>query len=431
MKVELTKKETNIVQLKVEVPQEQVGLAIDKAYLKVRKDFSLPGFRKGRVPRNILEKRFGVEVFYEEAANIMLQETYPQAVEEHKLDPVDHPEIEVEQIDHDKPFIYTATLTVKPELKLGQYKDLGIVQEEAEVSQEDVDRELENLRNSKAKLVTLEGEEAIAADQDQVIIDFVGRLDGEEFEGGAGSNYSLTLGSGSFVPGFEEQLIGAKPGDKIIVKVSMPDEYHSEQLAGKDVEFDVSINEVKRKVMPELDDDLAKEVGDYSTLEELRNSIRERLVDRAKNQAEQQQRQQVLDAVRDNAEVDIPGVMIDNEVESMVRQMENRFAQQGLKFEDYLNYSGKSVDDIKAEMRPEAEKNVKTELMLDTVAEVENISVEPADLDKEISQLAEAYGQEVDKIRKVLEANGQIAGIEQVIRHRKVIDFLTEANQKA
>lgn len=431
MKVELTKKETNIVQLKVEVPQEQVGLAIDKAYLKVRKDFSLPGFRKGRVPRNILEKRFGVEVFYEEAANIMLQETYPQAVEEHKLDPVDHPEIEVEQIDHDKPFIYTATLTVKPELKLGQYKDLGIVQEEAEVSQEDVDRELENLRNSKAKLVTLEGEEAIAADQDQVIIDFVGRLDGEEFEGGAGSNYSLTLGSGSFVPGFEEQLIGAKPGDKIIVKVSMPDEYHSEQLAGKDVEFDVSINEVKRKVMPELDDDLAKEVGDYSTLEELRNSIRERLVDRAKNQAEQQQRQQVLDAVRDNAEVDIPGVMIDNEVESMVRQMENRFAQQGLKFEDYLNYSGKSVDDIKAEMRPEAEKNVKTELMLDTVAEVENISVEPADLDKEISQLAEAYGQEVDKIRKVLEASGQIAGIEQVIRHRKVIDFLTEANQKA
>lgn len=429
MKVELTKKETNIVQLKVEVPQEQVGLAIDKAYLKVRKDFSLPGFRKGRVPRNILEKRFGVEVFYEEAANIMLQETYPQAVEEHKLDPVDHPEIEVEQIDHDKPFIYTATLTVKPELKLGQYKDLGIVQEEAEVSQEDVDRELENLRNSKAKLVTLEGEEAIAADQDQVIIDFVGRLDGEEFEGGAGSNYSLTLGSGSFVPGFEEQLIGAKPGDKIIVKVSMPDEYHSEQLAGKDVEFDVSINEVKRKVMPELDDDLAKEVGDYSTLEELRNSIRERLVDRAKNQAEQQQRQQVLDTVRDNAEVDIPGVMIDNEVEVMVQQMENRFAQQGLKFDDYLSYSGKSLDDIKAEMRPEAEKNVKTELMLDTVAEVENISVESEDLDKEIAQLAEAYGQEAEKIRKVLEANGQLAGIEQVILHRKVIDFLTEANK--
>jgi len=429
LKVELTKKETNIVQLKVEVPQEQVGLAIDKAYLKVRKDFSLPGFRKGRVPRNILEKRFGVEVFYEEAANIMLQETYPQAVEEHKLDPVDHPEIEVEQIDHDKPFIYTATLTVKPELKLGQYKDLGIVQEEAEVSQEDVDRELENLRNSKAKLVTLEGEEAIAADQDQVIIDFVGRLDGEEFEGGAGSNYSLTLGSGSFVPGFEEQLIGAKPGDKIIVKVSMPDEYHSEQLAGKDVEFDVSINEVKRKVMPELDDDLAKEVGDYSTLEELRNSIRERLVDRAKNQAEQQQRQQVLDTVRDNAEVDIPGVMIDNEVEVMVQQMENRFAQQGLKFDDYLSYSGKSLDDIKAEMRPEAEKNVKTELMLDTVAEVENISVESEDLDKEIAQLAEAYGQEAEKIRKVLEANGQLAGIEQVILHRKVIDFLTEANK--
>lgn len=429
MKVELTKKETNLVELKVEIPQDQVEQAIDKAYLKVRKDFALPGFRKGRVPRNILEKRFGVEVFYEEAANIMLQESYPMAINEHSLEPVDHPEITVDQIDIAQPFVYTAAVTVKPEFKLGKYKGLNISKEAVDIAPEDVDKEVENLQNSKAKLVALD-EDAVAADNDHVIIDFVGRLDGQEFEGGAGTNYTLILGSGSFVPGFEEQLLGAKCGDKINVKLTMPEEYHSEELAGKDVEFEVDVREIKRKEMPALDDDFAREVGDYSTLVELKDFIRDRLVERAEAQTAQKQRQEVIDAVRDNAEVDIPEVMIDNEIEVMVKQMANRFAQQGLKFEDYLSYSGKSQDDIKAEMRPEAEKNVKTELMLDTVAKVENISVEPSDLDAEINELAQAYGQETDKMRKMLEAGKQFAGIEQVILHRKVIDFLTEANSK-
>lgn len=428
MKVELTNKETNVVELKVEIPQQEVEQAIEKAYLKTRKDFSLPGFRKGRVPRNILEKRFGVEVFYEEAANIMLQDSYPQAIEEKNLDPVAHPEIEVEQLEQGKDFVYTATITVKPELKLGQYKDLGITREEQSIGDEDVEKELEGLRNHKAKLVALDAD-AVAAEQDQVIIDFTGRLNGEEFEGGAGTNYPLVLGSGSFVPGFEEQLIGAKSGDKVFVKVSMPEEYHSEQLAGKDVEFEVDVKEIKRKELPALDDDFAKEAGDYATLDELKNFIRERLENRANDQATQQHREKVVDAVRENAEVDIPGVMIDNEVEAMVKQMENRFSQQGLKLEDYLSYSGKALDEIKQEMRPEAEKNVKTELLLDTVAKEVNISVEPADLDQEVAQLAEAYGQEADKIRTILETSGQISGIEQVVLHRKVIDFLTEANK--
>lgn len=429
MKVELTEKETNIVELRVEVPQEQVAKALDKAYLKVRKDIALPGFRKGRVPRNILEKRFGVEILYEEAANILLQETYPQALEEHNLQPVDHPQVDVEQIDQEQPFIYTATVTVMPELKLGQYKDLKIPREQAEVTDEDVAGELENLRNSQARLLTLEGVDAVAAQGDQVIIDFVGCLDGKEFEGGAGSNYPLVLGSGSFVPGFEEQLIGSKPGDKVNVKVSMPAEYHSEELAGKEVEFEVDVKEVKRKELPALDDDFAKDLGEYSSLEELRNSLRERLENRAKNLADQELRQKVLERVRDNAQVDIPEVLIENEIEAMIRQMENRFRQQGLKFEDYLNYSGRSLEDIKAEMRPEAEINVKTELLLDTVAKVENISVEPADLDKEAAQLAEVYGQDADKLRKALEAGGQLSGIRQAILHRKVMDFLTEVNK--
>ena len=428
MKVEMTNKETNVVQLKVEVPQPEVEQALEKAYLKIRKDFAVPGFRKGRVPRNILEKRYGVEVFYEEAANIMLQETYPRAIEEHKLDPIEHPDVEVEQIDGEQPFVYTATITVKPQVELGEYKGLDIAKEDQQIGEEDVDKELEGMLNQKAKMVSLEGEDIAAVLQDQVIIDFVGRLDGQEFEGGAGTNHPLILGSGSFVPGFEEQLVGVKPGEKVSVKVSMPDEYHSEQLAGNDVEFEVDVKEIKRKEVPSLDDDFAKEVGDYATLAELKDFLRERLQDRADDQATQEQREKAVEAVRDNANVDIPAIMIDNEVEAMVKQMDSRFSQQGLKLDDYLNYTGKKLEDIKLEMRPEAEKNVKTELMLDTVAKVENITVEPADLDQEVAKLAEAYGQEADKIRKVLQANGQMSGIEQVILHRKVIDFLTEAN---
>jgi len=428
LKVELTNKETNVVEIKVELPQEQVEKAIERAYHKIRKDFSLPGFRKGRVPRNILEKRYGIEIFYEDAANILLQESYPQAIQEQELEPVDQPEVEVEQIDSQQPFIYTATVTVKPQLELGQYKDMNFEKEKVQVTDEDVEKELDGLRNSKGKLVALE---AGSAEQgDQVVIDFVGRLDGEEFEGGQGSDYPLTLGSGSFVPGFEDQLIGAKIGDKVNVKLAMPDEYHSEELAGKEVEFEVDVKEIKRNELPALDDEFAKDVGDHETLAELKDFLRERLEDRAKNEAEGKLREEVLSAARENASVDIPDAMIDNEVDSMLRQMENRFAQQGLKLDDYLNYTNKKLDDIKEEMRPEAEKNVKTELLLEAVASTENINVEESELDEEIAQLAKAYNQEADGLRKALAAGGQIAGIEQVVLHRKVIDFLAKANCK-
>lgn len=429
MKIEMTNKETNVVVLKVEVPQEQVEQAIAKAYVNTRKDYSLPGFRKGKVPRNILEKRFGIEIFYEEAANILVQDTYPKVIEEQKLDPVDHPDITVDQLDSEQPFVYTATVTVRPELKLGKYKGLKIAKEEKSVSDEDVEAEITALQNSKARLIALDAD-GVAAQNDQVIIDFIGRLDGVEFEGGTGANYPLALGSGSFVPGFEEQLIGAKQGETVLVKLTMPQEYHSEELAGKDVEFEVSIKEIKRKALPALDDDFAKEVGDYETLAALKDFIKERLEDRARQEADDKLRNDVLEAVREQAEVDIPEVMIENETDAMLRQMENRFAQQGLKFEDFLSYSGKTLDDIKAEMRLGAEKNVKTELLLDTVSKVENISVEEAELAKEIAQLAEAYGQEEKAVRSALEKNGQLEAIEQVVRHRKTLDFLTDINIK-
>jgi len=430
LKVEMTKKETNVIELKVEVPQDQVEQAIAKAYVKTRKDYSVPGFRKGKVPRNILEKRYGIEIFYEEAANILIQDTYPQVVEEQKLEPVDHPDITVDQFDCEQPFIYTATVTVCPELKLGKYKGLKIVKEEKQVADEDVEAEIKALQDSKARLIALEAD-TVAANDDQVIIDFVGKMDGEEFEGGTGANYPLALGSGSFVPGFEEQLIGAKQGEKVLVKLTMPQEYHSEELAGKEVEFEVEIKEIKRKELPALDDDFAKEVGDYETLTALKDFIRERLEDRARQEAADKLRHDVLEAVREKAEVDIPGIMIENETKAMLRQMENRFSQQGLKFEDYLSYSGKSLDDIMAEMRPGAEKNVKTELLLDTVSKVENISVEEAELEEEIAQLAKVYGQEAKAVRSALEKSDQLAAVEQIILHRKALDFLAEVNTKS
>jgi len=429
LKAQVLKKEANVVELKVELPQEQVEKAIAKAYMRTRKDYSLPGFRKGKVPRNILEKRFGIEIFYEEAANILVQESYPEVVESQGLEPVDLPDISIEQLDSEQPFIYTAKVTVLPELKLGKYKGLKIAKEEKAVTDEDVDAELKALQNSKAKLIALE-EDAIAAEGDQVVIDFTGTLDGDEFEGGSAVNYPLLLGSGAFVPGFEDQLMGAGLGEKVQVKLTMPEDYHNEELAGKEVEFAVEIKEIKRKELPALDDDFAREVGDYDSLAALKDFIRERLEDRAQQESENKFRTAVLEAVRDKAEVDIPEVMIENETKAMLRQMENRFAQQGLKFEDYLSYTGKSVEDIKAEMRPGAENNVKTELLLDTISKVENISVEEAELEEEIAQLAAVYGQDAKDMRKALEKNRQLEALEQVIRHRKTMDFLAEANAK-
>lgn len=429
MKVEMTNKEVNVIELKVEVPQEQVEQAIAKAYLQTRKEYSLPGFRKGKVPRNILEKRFGIEIFYEEAANILVQETYPHVVESQKLEPVDLPEVSVDQLDSEQPFIYTATVTVLPELKLGKYKGLKIVKEEKIVTDEDIEAEVKGLQNSKAKLIAL-GEDAITALEDQVVIDFTGTLDGVEFEGGTGVNYPLVLGSGSFVPGFEDQLIGIKQGEKVQVKLTMPEEYHNKELAGKEVEFAVELKEIKRKELPALDDDFAREVGDYESFAALKDFIRERLEDRAHQESDNKFRNEVLEAVRDKAEVDIPEVMIENETKAMLRQTENRFAQQGLKFEDYLSYSGKSLDDVKGEMRAGAENNVKTELLLDTISKVENISVDEAELEAEIAQLAEAYGQETKAVRLALEKNGQLEAIKQVILHKKAMDFLAEANIK-
>ncbi len=430
MKVEIAGKEANEVKLKVEVPHEQVETALNQAYMKMRNDFSVPGFRKGKVPRDLIEKRYGVEVFYEETANILLQQSYPQALDEQKLDPVARPDIEVEQLEQGKPFIYEAKVTVKPEVTLGKYQGLKVAREEPTVEQKDVDAELDRIRDSRAKLVAVE-EGQPAQKDDQVIIDFTGRMDGEEFEGGSSSNYPLVLGSGSFVPGFEDQLEGAKAGETVTVSLTMPEDYGNEELAGKEVEFTVEVKEVKRKQYPELNDDFAKELSEeFESLQALKDKLKDQLQHNADHQAEHKQRDEIIAAVRDKSKVDIPSVMVDDEVEAMVQQMENRFARQGMKLEDYLKYSGQDLEQLRQQMRPEAESSVKTELVLDQLAETENIQVETEDLENEIERLAQSYGQKPEQIKSALAGSGQMPQMEQAVLHRKVMDWLVEHNSK-
>ncbi len=430
MKVEIAGKEANEVKLKVEIPQEEVETALNQAYMKMRNEFSVPGFRKGKVPRDLIEKRYGVEVFYEEAANILLQQSYPKELDEQDLEPVARPDIDVEQLEAGKPFVYEAKVTVKPEVTLGKYQGFKVAKEEPKVEDKDVDAELDRIRDSRAKLVAVE-EGQPAEKDDQVIIDFIGRMDGEEFEGGSSSNHPLVLGSGSFVPGFEDQLIGAKVGETVTVSLTMPEDYGNEELAGKEVEFTVDVKEVKRKEHPELNDEFAKELGeDFESLQALKDKIKDQLQHNADHQAEHKQRDEIIDAVRDKSKVDIPAVMVDDEVEAMVQQMENRFARQGMKLEDYLKYSDQDLEQLRQQMRPEAETAVKTELVLDQLAEKENIQVETEDLDKEIERLAQSYGQQPEQIKSALAGSGQMQSLEQAVLHRKVVDWLVEHNSK-
>ncbi|WP_353894245.1 trigger factor [Proteinivorax hydrogeniformans] len=424
MKVNWEKKENNQGVLTVEVPAENVESSIEKAYKKMRKDIEIPGFRKGRVPRKIIENRFGVEVFYEEAANFMLQEFYPKAIEESGIEPVAQPEIDVEELEAGKPFIFKATVTVKPEVELGEYKDLGITKTVKEVSDEDVDAEVKSMQEKNAELIVAD-ENTEIAEGDTAVIDFEGYIGEEAFEGGKGENHPLVIGSKSFIPGFEEQLVGKKLGDELDVKVTFPKEYHAESLAGKEATFKVKINEVKTKKLPELNDEFAKD-NNFDSLDELKKDVKEKLEQQAEEQGKREFEQAVIDKVTENAKVDIPEVMVDNRLEDMVKEMEQRLSSQGMNLETYLQFTGGDLETMKAELKPQAEKDVKTNLVIETVVENEGIEVTEEDFEDEIKKLAEMYKQEVDKIKEIFSMPGQKESIEDGIKRRKAVELLLE-----
>jgi len=422
MSAKWEKLENNQGVLTVEVDAQEFDKALDQAFKKVVKKVHVPGFRKGKVPRSLFEKRFGIEALYQDALDIILPEAYPKAVEEAGIEPVDRPEIDVEQIEKGKSLIFTAKVTVKPEVKLGEYKGLEVKKEDTTVKDEDVENELKQLQERHAELVVKE--EGQVENGDTVVIDFEGFVDGEAFEGGKAENYSLEIGSGTFIPGFEDQLVGLEAGAEKDIEVTFPEEYHAENLAGKPATFKVKVHEIKTKELPALDDEFAKDVNDeVETLEELKAKTKERLEEQKKQQAESKLRDELVEKAAENAEVDIPQVMIDNEVDRMMREFEQRLQMQGMNLELYFQFSGQDEDGLRDQMKEDAEKRVKYNLTLEAIVKAENITVSDEEVDAEIEKMAEMYNMTAENVKKAL---GTTEGIKEELKIKKAIDFLVE-----
>lgn len=423
MSVKWEKKEGNNGVLTFEVSVEEFDKALDKAFKKVVKDIEIPGFRKGRIPRMIFEKRFGVESLYQDAVNFVLPDAYTAAVEEAEIEPVAQPEIDIEEIEQGKPLVFTANVVVKPEVKLGEYKGLEVEEKTVEVTDEDVNELIERQRELQAELVLKE--EGTVEEGDTVVIDFEGFLDGEPFEGGKGENHSLEIGSGQFIPGFEEQLIGKESGEETEIEVTFPEEYHAEELAGKDAIFKVKIHEIKYKELPELDDEFAKDVDDeVETLDELKDKKRKELEEQRKQEIENEKREILINKASENAEIDIPKEMIESELEQMMSEFEQRLQMQGMTLEMYTQFSGQDEKDLKEQMREDAEKRVRTNLTLEAIYKQENLEVTDEDVQEELERMAEMYNMEVDQLTSMLGGNTEM--IKGDLLFRKTIDFLVE-----
>ena len=417
------KQEGNEGVLTIEVDADKFNDALDQAFKKVVKDIQVPGFRKGKMPRGLFEKRFGVESLYQDAVDIILPTAYMEAVDETGIEPVDQPEIDIEQIEKGKNLIFTAKVTVKPEVKLGDYKGLEVEEKNTEVTDEDVAEELKRRQEQQAELVVKEEGEIV--DGDTAVIDFEGFLDGEAFEGGKGENHSLEIGSGSFIPGFEEQLIGKKAGEETEVNVTFPEEYHAEDLAGKDAVFKVKIHEVKQKELPELDDEFAKDLDDeVETLDELKEKIKKQLTEQRETEADNKKRESLVEQASENAEVDIPEAMIETELDRMMQEFEQRLQMQGMNLEMYTQFSGQDEDQLKEQMKEDAGKRVKTNLTLEAIAEAENVEVTEEDVEKELESMASLYNMELDQIKQAL--GGNTAALKEDLKFRKAIDVLVD-----
>ncbi|MFD2628709.1 trigger factor [Oceanobacillus kapialis] len=423
MSVKWEKQEGNEGVLTFEVSVEKFDQGLDQAFKKVSKDVQIPGFRKGKIPRKIFENRFGVEALYQDAVDIVLPEAYTNAVEEAGIEPVAQPEIDIETIEQGQPLVFTAKVTVKPEVTLGEYKGLEVEEQSVEVTDEDVDHELEHQRQHQAELVVKE--EGSVEEGDTVVMDFEGFLDGEAFEGGKGENHSLEIGSGQFIPGFEEQLVGKTPGEDTEVEVTFPEEYHAEELAGKKATFKVKIHEVKAKELPELDDEFAKDVDEeVESLDELKKKKKEELEAQRKQDADNQKRETLIEKASENAQVDIPEAMVETELDQMVKEFEQRLQMQGMTMEMYSQFSGQDENALKEQMKEDAEKRVKTNLTLEAIVNEENLEVSEEDVEAELEKMASMYGTELEQLKQML--GGNTEAVKGDLKMRKAIEFLVE-----
>ncbi|MCH4532449.1 trigger factor [Staphylococcus haemolyticus] len=416
------KKEGNEGLLKVTVPAEKVDKALDQAFKKVVKQINVPGFRKGKVPRPIFEQRFGVEALYQDAVDILLPEAYGEAIDETGINPVAQPEINVTQIEKGKDFEFEATVTVEPEVQLGDYKGLEIEKQDSELTDEDLQEAIDHSLGHLADMVVKE--DGAVENGDTVNIDFDGYVDGEQFEGGQADGYDLEIGSGSFIPGFEDQLVGVKTGEEKDVVVTFPEEYHAEELAGKEATFKTKVNEIKYKEVPELDDEIANELdSDANSVDEYKENLRNRLSEQKAEEAENVEKEEAINKATDNATIDIPQAMIDTELDRMVQEFGQRIQQQGLDLQTYFQISGQDESQLREQMKDDAEQRIKTNLTLSAIADKENIEATDEDIDKELEKMSKQFNISVEDIKNTL---GNTDIIKNDVRIQKVIDLLRD-----
>lgn len=423
MSLQLERLENNMAKLTIEVPVEELEAAIEKAYQKNKNKISIPGFRKGKVPRKMIEQMYGKEVFYEDAANELIPSAYDKALDECEEEIVSSPKIEVTQIEAGKPFIFTAEVALKPEVKLGKYKGVKIDKIETEVTDEEVNAALDKERDNNSRTITVE--DRAVKDGDMTVIDFEGFVDGVAFEGGKGENYPLTIGSGAFIPGFEEQLIGAEIGKETEVNVTFPEEYHAEDLKGKAAVFKCTVKEIKEKELPELDDEFASEVSEFDTLEEYKEDLKKKLTERKEAEAKSKKEEAVIEAIITDSEMEIPEAMLETQVRQMADEFAGRIRMQGLSLEQYFQFTGLNEQMMFEQIRPQADKRIRSSLVLEAVAEAEKFEVTEEDLENEYARMAEIYQMEVEKVKERLE-DYHIGQIKKDIAVRKAVDFVVE-----
>lgn len=400
MSVQVEKLEKNMAKLTIEVSSEEFENAIAKAYKKNKNKISMPGFRKGKAPRAMIEKMYGKGIFYEDAANSIIPDAYADAAKESELEIVAQPEIDVTQIESGKPFIFTATVALKPEVTLGEYKGIEVEKKEVEVTDEEVDTEINRVRESNARMIDID--DRAAQDGDTVVIDFDGYVDGKQFEGGKAEDYSLVLGSHSFIDNFEEQLEGKNIGEDVTVNVTFPENYQAEELQGKPAEFKVKIKEIKVKELPELDDDFAQDVSNFDTIAEYKEDLKKKLAENKEEALKREREEAVIGKIIENAQMDIPEQMVDAQTRQMTQEFAQRLSSQGLSIDQYMQFTGLTPQKMIEELKPQALKRIQSRLVLEAVVAAENIETSEDELNKEIENMASMYQMEVDKLKEVI-----------------------------
>ena len=423
MSVQVENLEKNMAKLTIEVAAEEVEKAIQAAYMKEKGKISIPGFRKGKVPRQMIEKMYGAAVFYEDAANTLIQENYPSAVDESGVDIVSRPTIDVVQIESGKPFIFTAEVAVRPEVKLGKYLGVQVTKIDTSVSDEEVAEALEKERNNNARTVTVT--DRPVQNGDTAVIDFEGFVDGVAFEGGKGENHSLEIGSHSFIDTFEDQLVGKNAGDEVDVNVTFPEQYQAAELAGKPALFKVKIHEIKAKELPELDDEFAQDVSEFDNLAEYKEDLKKHLEEQKENEAKRTKEDEAIQKIIDKSTMEIPEAMLETQCENMINEFAQRIAQSGLSMEQYMQFSGLTLDKLKEQVRPEAETRIKSSLVLEQIAKEENIEVTDEEIDAEVEKMAAAYGMEADKLKEYM-GDSEKESMARDLKVTKAVDLIME-----